>query len=134
MEDKKTKESFIKKIVTMLKALFKKDSVKMLSSTIDESNTPKIYDVSPTLVEETKENKTQKNLSDELKNYTKSIEIEDSERFRLLKLQESFKNGEISENDITEEDILKIAKIYDEQIFELKIKIDNCKKKLKIAN
>lgn len=129
MEKEKTKESLFQKIVSMLKMLFKKDSVKLLAAKEEDVSKPKVYDMVPTEVEEIKEE--EKTLTDELKNYTKNIEIEDNERFRLLKLQESFRNGEISESDILEEDVLKIAKIYDEQILELKLKIDRFKKKLK---
>lgn len=47
----------------------------------------------------------------------------DTEKSRLLKLQEMFRNNQLSEDDISMEDIEKLSKLYDEQIEELQEEI-----------
>lgn len=71
-------------------------------------------------------------------NFRDNITVkEDTEKSRLLKLQEMFRNGQLSEDDISMEDIEKLSKLYDEQIDELQEKIkqnvyatDNYKKQI----
>ncbi len=57
-------------------------------------------------------------------------EEEYSERERLLRLQQSFREGKITQGDLTEEDIEKLSKLYDEQIERLKIQIEECKQRI----
>ncbi len=57
-------------------------------------------------------------------------EEEYSERERLLSLQQSFREGKITQGDLTEEDIEKLSKLYDEQIERLKIQIEECKQRI----
>lgn len=61
----------------------------------------------------------------------------DVERQRLLKLQRDYEEGLISEDDMTEEQVIGIEKLYKEQIKALKdkneadkIKIQNLRKRL----
>lgn len=55
---------------------------------------------------------------------------EDKEKTRLLKLQEEFSAGKITEEDISEEDIQKLHKLYDEQIEELNKSTENYRKRI----
>ena len=49
---------------------------------------------------------------------------------RLLKLQEEFRDGKITQGDLSDEDIDKLGKLYDDQIEKLKIQIEDCKKRI----
>lgn len=72
-------------------------------------------------------------------NFKQNIKIqEDSEKIRLLELQKKFKNGEIDEYDINDEDYQKLLDLYDEQnskirqeIEQYKIETENILKKLR---
>lgn len=55
--------------------------------------------------------------------------IEDDET-RLLKLQKQYRNGEIKEEDMTEEQVQKLCDLYDRQISELEKSNEARKKKL----
>ena len=55
--------------------------------------------------------------------------IEDEETI-LLKLQKKYRNGEIKEEDLTEEQINSLCKLYDKQIAELKKSNEYRKQKL----
>ena len=55
---------------------------------------------------------------------------EDTERIRLLRLQEDFSKGYITEEEISEEDVEKLHKLYDEQIEELNKSTENYRRKI----
>lgn len=59
------------------------------------------------------------------------MEIEDEET-KLLKLQKQYRNGEIKEEDLTEEQIILLCTLYDNQI--AKLKKSNQKRKQKILD
>lgn len=64
-------------------------------------------------------------------NFVDEIKIEDDpEKERLIKLQKDFREGKISQGDLSDEDIEKLGKLYDEQIEKLKIQIEDCKKRI----
>lgn len=48
--------------------------------------------------------------------YVKNIENEET---KLIKLQKSYRNGEIKEEDLTEEQVKKLCDLYDKQIEDL---------------
>lgn len=63
--------------------------------------------------------------------FRQNIKIkEDKEKTRLLNLQEEFSLGKIKEEDISEADIQKLHKLYDEQIEELNKSTENYKKRI----
>ena len=74
--------------------------------------------------------------------FLKNIQIkEDSEEIRIKKLQQQYDNGEIDEDDLSEEDVNKIIKLYEEETEKLnqdtlrrKIHIQNMLKELKYNN
>lgn len=73
-----------------------------------------------------KQNKNDNNLDDKKivlqkeSSFKKEIKkIEDKET-KLLKLQQQYKNGEIEEKDLTEEQIIELSKLYHRQIRDLR--------------
>ncbi len=75
-----------------------------------------------------KENNNVKENND-FKEYIKTTEDEDT---KLLELQRKYRNGEIGENDLTDEQIDDLCDLYDKQIAELKKAIEI--KEQKITN
>lgn len=64
-------------------------------------------------------------------NFKQDIKIkEDKEKTRLLKIQKEFSLGKIAEEDINEDDIQKLHRLYDEQIEELNKSTENYRKRI----
>lgn len=113
------KENIFTKILNFFKRIFKKD-------------------ISPT------ENIIEKTIENEKKNneFFENIYIkQNEEEMRLKKLQLQYDNGEIDEDDLSEEDVNKIIKLYEEETeqlnqdtFRRKIHIQNMLKELKYNN
>ena len=62
-----------------------------------------------------------KNLQENPKNtFLESIKNIENEETKLLKLQKQYRNGEITENDLTKEQIDLLCALYDKQILQLK--------------
>ena len=81
--------------------------------------------------EREKEDINKKEEVEEKVSFKETITIkEDSERERLTKLQEKFRNNELGPNDISNEDIQKLGALYDEQIAETEEKIKETIKKI----
>lgn len=58
-------------------------------------------------------------------NFKENIKIEkDQEKDRILKLQKKFKEGEIQEEDISEDDYIKLVELYEEQNEKLRKEIE----------
>lgn len=71
-------------------------------------------------------------LQDNRKSFLQSIKMEpDKERLRLLALKRKYDSGEISELDISDEDIMKIADLYEEEIRKIKDETKRAKNKIK---
>lgn len=71
-------------------------------------------------------------LQDDKKSFLQSIRIEpDRELLRLLDLKRKYDNGEISELDISEEDIIKIADLYEEEINTIEAETNRTKCRIK---
>ena len=67
--------------------------------------------------QEVDENQHENNDIQEKKNvFMDSLKVEESEETKLLKLQKKYRSGEIKEEDLSEEQIAKMIKLYDEQI------------------
>ena len=63
--------------------------------------------------------------------FLESIKIkEDKEKLRLNKIKLQYENGEIDEEDLTEEDIEKLIKIYEEET--KKLNEDTQRRKVRI--
>jgi len=60
--------------------------------------------------------------------FINNISEQSREREKIIKLQQRFSNGEITEEDLTEEEISQLHMLYDEQIEELKKKKEKCKR------
>lgn len=71
--------------------------------------------------------KEEKSSSVEADFKEKIVIKKDEEKERLLQLQEKFRRGELQQNDLSEEDIQKLADLYDEQIKEIEGKIEEAK-------
>lgn len=86
------------------------------------------------------ENKSISNIPSNV--FLENIQIKDnSEKKRIKKLQLQYDNGEIDEDDLSEEDVNKIIKLYEEETEQLnqdtlrrKIHIQNMLKELKYNN
>ena len=64
-------------------------------------------------------------------NFVDEVKIENNQEMeRLLKLQEEFREGKITQGDLSDEDIDKLGKLYDEQIEKIKVQIEECKKRI----
>lgn len=74
------------------------------------------------------------NASEESKNqqsdFMKNVKTIEDDETRLLKLQQQYRNGEIKEEDMTEEQVQKLCDLYDRQISELERSNEARKKKL----
>lgn len=70
-------------------------------------------------------------------NFIDSLKVEESEEAKLFKLQRKYRNGELKEEDLSEEQITKLIELYDRQI-ESKEKENKIKrnkiKRLKMQN
>lgn len=103
--------SIFYKIKHFFKDLFHKDEIANISATVEENN-----------IAEQNENK--RNLfMEEIR------KIEDEETI-LLKIQEQYRSGEIKEEDLTEEQVNSLCKLYDKQIANLKRSNEISKQKL----
>lgn len=96
--EKKEKVSVFGKIKNFFKNLFGKKQV--------ETND-----------EVTKEETTDRVVTNEFMDYIKMTEDEET---KLLDLQKRYRRGEIAENDLTDEQIDALCNLYDKQIEELK--------------
>jgi len=67
------------------------------------------------------------NTNNEFKEYIKMTENEET---HLLDLQKRYRKGEIAGNDLTDEQIDALCNLYDKQIADLKIAIENTKKQI----
>ena len=56
--------------------------------------------------------------------------IDNSKESEALKLQRGFREGNINEEDLTEEEFDKLSNLYERQISETKASIENYKKKI----
>jgi len=56
--------------------------------------------------------------------------VEDEEKLRLLTLKKQFSNGQIGEEEISEEDIIKLETLYKERIKELRDELEKYKKEI----
>lgn len=71
-------------------------------------------------------------LQNNQNSFLESIKIEqDKEKLRLMEIKRRYDCGEISEDEISEEDIKKIIELYDEEIQDIKSDTRNIKYKIK---
>ncbi len=66
-----------------------------------------------------------------MSNLLDSLQNENRKRKELLELQKKYENGEVLEEELSEEQKEELEKLYDEQISELDIKIKEKKNELK---
>lgn len=93
--------SFFSKIKQSFKNIFKKNIVENNDTIISENY---------------------RNSNDDFEN---RITIkQDEEEIRILELQRRFSNKEITEDEISKEDVIKISELYDKQIADIKEKIN----------
>ena len=104
--------SIFYKIKSFLKNLFKKNN-----NTIDN------YSV----IEEKDRSKKNSNKKDSFLENIKNIENEET---KLLKIQKQYRSGEIKEEELTEEQVKSICKLYDKQIANLRKSNEIRKQKL----
>ena len=71
-----------------------------------------------------------KTAEEEKNAFKESIKNTEDTKTELLKLQERFKNGEIKEGELSQEQIDKLCELYDMQIESLKLSIEIRKKKI----
>lgn len=78
-----------------------------------------------------KEMKKEEDILSNKNDFKKRIIIEgDKEKARLLNLQQKFENGNILEEDINEEDFIKLHELYDEQIEAINKETEMYKKRI----
>lgn len=71
-------------------------------------------------------------LQNNQNSFLESIKIEQNkEKLRLMEIKRRYECGEISENEISDEDIKKIIELYDEEIQDIKSDTRNIKYKIK---
>lgn len=63
--------------------------------------------------------------ANEKMNFKDSINIRDEEKEKIIRLQIQLRNKQITEDELSKEDIKKISSLYDEQIEDLENKIKN---------
>lgn len=86
--------------------------IKQFFKNLFSKNKPAVTDVPVTGNNRSNENK-KNTLMEDIK------KIEDEETF-LLKLQKKYRSGEIKEEELTEEQVISLCKLYDRQIANLK--------------
>lgn len=71
-------------------------------------------------------------LQDNRENFFYKIKVEqDEELLRLLKLKQKYDNGDISEDDISEDDARRVIKLYEQEINNLNVDIEKSKNRIK---
>lgn len=76
-------------------------------------------------------NKSEK-IHDNKESFIQSIRVEpDKEQLRLLELKRKYDNDEIIEQDISKQDILKIVKLYEEEINTIEAETNKAKSRIK---
>lgn len=71
-------------------------------------------------------------LQNNQNSFLESIKIEQNkEKLRLMEIKRRYECGEISENEISDEDIKKIIELYDEEIQDIKSDTRSIKYKIK---
>ena len=105
----KNEKSFFGKIKSFFKNLFGRKQV-------EEKEEVSVSEVS-----------TENETNNEFMDY---IKITEDEETQLLDLQRRYRKGEIAGNDLTEEQIDALCNLYDKQIADLKIAIENTKKQI----
>ena len=103
----KSKNSLFGKLKIFFKSLFKKKEPKVIETIEEESVVTK-----------------------EENEFKENIRITEDEETKLLALQRKYREGEISQDDLTDEQIDALCDLYDKQIAELKITIENTKKQI----
>lgn len=63
-------------------------------------------------------------VKEETNSFKENIRNSENSHAELLKLQQRFRNGEIKNGDLTQEQIDKLCELYDSQIQSLKISIE----------
>ena len=71
-----------------------------------------------------------KDWSENKEKFMKSIQNTENEETRLLELQRKYMNGNIQENELTDEKVEKLSKLFDKQIERLKKSNESRKQKL----
>lgn len=71
-----------------------------------------------------------KDWSENKEKFMKSIQNTENEETRLLELQRKYMNGNIQENELTDEQVEKLSKLFDKQIERLKKSNESRKQKL----
>lgn len=67
----------------------------------------------------------QENIVEEKSAFEESIAVKtDDDRARILELQQKFREGKLTADDVTEEDVNKLTELYNEQIAELNKQIE----------
>ena len=72
----------------------------------------------------------EKMISNNTDFFERIIVKQDKEKQRLLKLQQDFSEGKITEEEISEEDIEKLCELYDNQINEIEKSTEEYKNKI----
>lgn len=72
----------------------------------------------------------EKKISNNTDFFERIIVKQDKEKQRLLKLQQDFSEGKITEEEISEEDIEKLCELYDNQINEIEKSTEEYKNKI----
>ena len=104
----KNEKSILGKIKSFFRKLFNKKENTVVTENAEESSTS------------VKEN-------NEFKEYIKMTKDEETQ---LLELQRRYRKGEIAQYDLTDEQIDALCNLYDKQIADLKIAIENTKKQI----
>lgn len=71
-----------------------------------------------------------KDWAENKEKFMKSIQNTENEETRLLELQRKYMNGNIQENELTDEQVEKLSKLFDKQIERLKKSNESRKQKL----
>lgn len=95
------KQNILYKIKVFLKSFFKRKNIKI------------------EFEEKRKSDNMLENNSEQNSLFRNTIKNIEDDETRLLKLQRQYRQGEISEEDLTEEQIISLCELYDKQIAEL---------------
>lgn len=108
--------------------------IKYFKNIFSKSKIEKVENIEKAKVDINNENETKEIKPENTNDFLESLKVEEVlDYFNVLTLQNKFEAGEISEDDLTDEEYEALAQKYINEIEELKIKINQRKVQLGIA-
>ena len=112
-------EGFFGKIKGFFKKIFRKNKF------VEAQSTQPVEQIKEEPKIEKTENEPRKTV---ISTGLQNIKVDISEETRILQLQKQVREGKITEADLSDEDIIKVKRLYEKQIAEIKKRIEKIMK------